>query len=103
MTKSEFDDSFLQEDTCVLHASDLEWAIICDYAATLGVKPQAILPHGEHDCSAFPYAYVNRIKSRMTARSNRDSFLNVLSFAEFLEAVSNDSVECDITDLNDIL
>lgn len=103
MTKSEFDDAFLCGDVCILHKNKVEWAEICSYAATLGVRPQTLLPNDEHDCDLFPYAYVNQGAFRMSARTKGDSFSNVLSFAEFLEAVSNDTVVYNIPDLNDIL
>lgn len=103
MTKSEFDDDFLLGNVCILHKNEHEWNEICSYAATLGVRPQTLLPNDEHDCDMFPYAYVNRRAFRMSARTRGDVFSDVLSFAEFLEAIDNDSSVFDIPDLSDIL
>lgn len=106
MTKSEFDDAFLDGNVCIMHKNKDEWAEICSYAATLGVKPQSIigLPNGEHNCHAYPYACVDRAHHAMSARSNAARFEWTLSFEEFCSAINNDvTIEFQCDDLNTIL
>lgn len=106
MTKSEFDDAFLDGILCIMHKNKDEWADICSYAATLGVKPQDLsaVSNNEHDCQTFPYAYVRPVQNRMSARNSADRFEYTLSFEEFCSAINNDeTVEFQCDDLNMIL